>query len=89
MAVENRIKIGDFVKLTGSTLKTVNYYHKIGLLPAPQRTDGGYRLYGLEELNRFLSGFSWYKKHLQSQITSDWKCCQQPRSLDTLMVLDG
>lgn len=50
--MENRIKIGDFVKLTGSTLKTVNYYHKIGLLPAPQRTDGGYRLYGLEELNR-------------------------------------
>lgn len=50
--MEHRIKIGDFVKLTGSTLKTVNYYHKIGLLPAPQRTDGGYRLYGLEELNR-------------------------------------
>jgi len=52
MAVENRIKIGDFVKLTGSTLKTVNYYHKIGLLPEPPRTDGGYRLYGLEDLNR-------------------------------------
>ena len=50
--MENRIKIGDFVKLTGSTLKTVNYYHKIGLLPEPPRTDGGYRLYGLEDLNR-------------------------------------
>ncbi|MGE5396993.1 MAG: MerR family transcriptional regulator [Chitinophagales bacterium] len=50
--MENSIKIGDFVKLTGSTLKTVNYYHKIGLLPVPQRTSGGYRLYGLEDLNR-------------------------------------
>ena len=28
--LENRIRIGDFVKLTGSTLKTINYYHKDG-----------------------------------------------------------
>jgi DNA-binding transcriptional MerR regulator len=52
MAVKNRINIGDFVKLTGSTLKTINYYHKIGLLPAPERSAGGYRLYGPAELNR-------------------------------------
>lgn len=50
--MENRIKIGDFVKLTGSTLKTIIYYHKIGLLPVPQRSAGGYRLYGAEDLNR-------------------------------------
>ena len=50
--MEKRIKIGDFVKLTGSTLKTINYYHKIGLLPAPQRSSGGYRLYGPADLNR-------------------------------------
>jgi DNA-binding transcriptional MerR regulator len=52
MAVENRIKIGDFVKLTGSTIKTINYYHKIRLLPVPERSAGGYRLYGPSELNR-------------------------------------
>lgn len=50
--MKNRINIGDFVKLTGSTLKTINYYHKIGLLPVPQRSAGGYRLYGPAELNR-------------------------------------
>jgi Predicted transcriptional regulators len=50
--METYIKIGDFVKLTGSTLKTVLYYHKIGLLPEPQRSPGGYRLYGPAELNR-------------------------------------
>ena len=50
--MENRIKSGDFVKLTGSTIKTVNYYHKIGLLPEPERSSGGYRLYGPVELNR-------------------------------------
>lgn len=52
MAVENRIRIGDFVKLTGCTLKAINYYHKIGLLQEPQRSAGGYRLYGPAELNR-------------------------------------
>lgn len=52
MAVKNRVKIGDFVKLTGVTLKTINYYHKIGLLPVPERSAGGYRLYGPAELSR-------------------------------------
>ncbi len=50
--MDNRIKISDFVKLTRSTLKTVLYYHKIGLLPEPKRSAGGYRLYGAEELSR-------------------------------------
>jgi DNA-binding transcriptional MerR regulator len=50
--MENQMKISDFVKLTRSTLKTVLYYHKIGLLPEPYRTSGGYRLYGAKELAR-------------------------------------
>ncbi len=48
----NRIRIGDFVRLTGSTLKTVIYYEKIGLLREPVRSSGGYRLYGPAELTR-------------------------------------
>jgi len=50
--MENGLKISDFVKLTGSTLKTVRYYHKIGVLPRPEPTTVGYRLYGPVELNR-------------------------------------
>lgn len=50
--MKNRIKTSDFVKLTGSTLKTVIYYHKIGLLQEPERSLGGYRLYGPAELTR-------------------------------------
>lgn len=50
--MKNRIKISDFVTLTGSTLKTIIYYHKIGLLPEPERSEGGYRLYGAAELTR-------------------------------------
>jgi|GEM_PF-190802 Predicted transcriptional regulators len=52
IALENRIKISDFTKLTGSTLKTIKYYHKIGLLQEPERSPGGYRLYGPVELTR-------------------------------------
>lgn len=48
----NRVKISDFAQLTGSTLKTIIYYHKIGLLQEPERSSGGYRLYGPEELTR-------------------------------------
>lgn len=48
--MDNKIKINDFVKLTRSTLKTVLYYHKIGILQEPKRSSSGYRLYGAEEL---------------------------------------
>lgn len=50
--MDNQIKISEFVKLTKSTLKTVLYYHKIGLLQEPKRSSSGYRLYGAEELAR-------------------------------------
>lgn len=50
--MENRIKISDFAKLTGCTLKTIIYYHKIGLLQEPERSAGGYRLYGAADLTR-------------------------------------
>ncbi|HEX3031501.1 MAG TPA: MerR family transcriptional regulator [Bacillota bacterium] len=56
--MENRIKISDFAKLTGTTLKTIIYYHKIGLLQQPERSLGGYRMYGSAELTRmrFIKG---------------------------------
>lgn len=50
--MENLLKIGNFAKLTGSTLKTITYYHKIGLLYEAKRSPGGYRLYGPAELAR-------------------------------------
>jgi MerR family transcriptional regulator, repressor of the yfmOP operon len=51
---------------TGLTKRTLRYYEEIGLLPAPTRTEGGYRLYSeadvqqLERIKRLkdLLGFS-------------------------------
>jgi len=44
--------IGRLAKTTGTAVETVRYYEKIGLLPAPPRTDGNYRSYDEEALKR-------------------------------------
>lgn len=44
--------VSEVAKLTGVTVKTLHHYHKIGLLKPQRVTDAGYRLYGMEELER-------------------------------------
>lgn len=45
-------RIGDLAKMTGCKPVTIRYYEKEGLLLAPERTAGNYRLYGERELER-------------------------------------
>ena len=40
------MKIGDLSKLTQTSVETIRYYEREGLLPEPSRTDGNYRIYG-------------------------------------------
>jgi MerR family transcriptional regulator, mercuric resistance operon regulatory protein len=47
-----RVAIGALSKRTGSNVETIRYYERIGLLPFPARSAGGYRLYGDEHLKR-------------------------------------
>ena len=47
-----RISIGDLAKGTGTKVVTVRYYEQIGLLPAPSRTAGNYRIYSNEHMRR-------------------------------------
>lgn len=37
--------IGRLAALSGVNLETIRYYERIGLMPEPDRTDGGHRLY--------------------------------------------
>ena len=46
------IKIGELAKRTGTTVETIRYYEKVGLLPEPSRSDGNYRLYGEAHIER-------------------------------------
>jgi len=47
------MKIGELAKSTGFSVQAIRYYEKEGLLSAPTRNEGNYRIYGqagLEEL---------------------------------------
>src|SRR5205085_10693446 len=46
------LQIGEVAKLIGVSRKTVRYYHEVGLLAEPERTEGGYRLYTANDLLR-------------------------------------
>ena len=40
-----KVKIGELARMAGCQVVTIRYYEKEGLMPAPERSGGGYRLY--------------------------------------------
>ena len=46
------LTIGTLAKKTGTKVQTIRYYEQIGLMPEPDRTEGGQRRYGDAELDR-------------------------------------
>lgn len=46
------LKIGEVAKLSGVGIEALRFYEKSGLLDRPARTEGGYRLYTEETLER-------------------------------------
>lgn len=50
--MSENLKIGELAKLTGFTTKAIRYYEVLGLLPKPQRSESGYRLYSDEDIER-------------------------------------
>jgi DNA-binding transcriptional MerR regulator len=44
----------ELAELTGTTLKTVRHYHRIGLLEEPDRAPNGYKRYRIEHVVRLL-----------------------------------
>ncbi|AOI61758.1 SAM-dependent methyltransferase [Burkholderia diffusa] len=47
-----RLKIGELAKKTGLSVRALHHYDAIGLLSPSQRTDGGARLYGQDDVIR-------------------------------------
>jgi DNA-binding transcriptional MerR regulator len=47
-----QLKIGELATVLGLNPKTIRYYEDIGLLPKPQRTVSGYRLYEAADVER-------------------------------------
>ncbi len=46
------MKIGELAKRSGCSIQTIRYYEKEGLIPAPERTDGNFRLYNTLTLEK-------------------------------------
>ncbi|HEU5382376.1 MAG TPA: MerR family transcriptional regulator [Ktedonobacteraceae bacterium] len=50
--MREQLQIGEVARLVGVSTKTIRYYHEIGLLAEPERTQSGYRLYNAQDLLR-------------------------------------
>jgi Cd(II)/Pb(II)-responsive transcriptional regulator len=46
------LKIGALANFTGTQVETIRYYEREGLLAAPARSEGNYRLYGAPHVER-------------------------------------
>jgi DNA-binding transcriptional MerR regulator len=46
------MKIGEIAGQAGVTVDTVRFYERVGVLPAPARTESGYRDYAPETIER-------------------------------------
>jgi len=46
------MKIGDLARATGTKVETIRYYEAEGLIPAPARNGGNYRIYEQPHLDR-------------------------------------
>ena len=52
ITMNDRYRIGAFARQTGVTVRTLQYYDRIGLLRPQDRSEAGYRWYGESELIR-------------------------------------
>ncbi|MFD7523357.1 MULTISPECIES: MerR family transcriptional regulator [Paenibacillus] len=52
MLSDKLLTVKETARVSGVTVKTLHHYHKIGLLPPREISEAGYRLYGMEELQR-------------------------------------
>lgn len=50
----NYFKIGEVARKTRVSIHTIRYYEKLGLLTGPIRSQGGFRLYGEDTIQRLL-----------------------------------
>lgn len=46
------LSIGTLARRTGTKVQTIRYYEQVGLLPEPERTEGGQRRYDEDDLDR-------------------------------------
>ena len=92
----NVFAIGEMSRRTGVNIETVRYYEKIGLMPKPNRSEGGNRLYNHVQLQRLFFikrcreiGFSQSEiKALLSMVDHENITCAEVHRVTTAHVAD-
>ena len=51
-ATEHRLTVGELARTADVSVRTLHHYDELGLVVASERSEGGYRLYGPEAVNR-------------------------------------
>lgn len=74
--MDSRYTTGDIAKLTGVSVRTVQYYDAKGLLIPNEISDGGRRLYGTAEVERmrvilFLKGLGFKLERIRSILSDE------------------
>lgn len=92
------LQIDDVASRTGLTKRTIRYYEEIGLLHPPSRTEGGYRLFAEEDVQRLerikrlreLMNFSLaeIKEHIEADELRKQLQLQVKREVDDLSRLE-
>ena len=47
------MRIGELAERAGTSVKTIRYYDRVGVLRSTERSESGYRLYGEDALDRY------------------------------------
>ena len=74
-----KYKIDEVAKESGLTKRAIRYYEEIGILPAPERSEGGIRLYTQEHIDHLkklitakeVLGFSLQELHQYISLSND------------------
>lgn len=88
--------IGELSRQTGVGIETIRYFEKIGMMPAPRRSEGGNRRYKTDHLQRlfFINrcrqiGFSQSEiKALLSMVDAKGVTCAEVHSITTKHIAD-
>lgn len=95
-AIQKPLSRGALAKRSGVNSETIRYYEKISLLPEPNRSAGGHRLYGEDDLQRLCfirrcreMGFSIEEIHgLLSLVDNQRVSCERVKKIADEHLLD-
>ena len=92
----SRLTIGKVAKRTGCNIETIRYYEKEGLLPSPNRTEGGHRLYTEDMIKRLVFirrarqlGFTMMEiRQLFKIVDGDHVSCERVKTITDIHIQD-